>query len=201
MTNAEMEAALSGDRKALKVLVQTLLGPIRSEVRVALWTRTRASRRDPSQEIDDFVQDVLLYVLENRGHRLRCWNPTRGRSLVSFVRLLARQRVSQILTGFRGNPWKDDPTEIEQTEALLGVDEFARYMENREELRGILDELLARFSSRDLELFFGIYVEQRPPGEVAAEFGMTRNAIDTWNSRMRSLARRLAARVPSKRSA
>lgn len=197
----EMEAALSGERKALKALVRVLLDPIRSEVASTLRSRARATHRDPHQEIDDFAQDVLVYVLENRGQRLRCWDPTRGRSLVSFVRLLARQRVSQILTGYKGNPWKDDPTEFEEMETLIGTDGCASRLEHREELRGVLDNLFARLSPRDLELFYCIYVEQRAIGEVADAFKMTRSAIDTWNSRLRSLARRLAARLPSKRTA
>lgn len=160
---------------------------------MALVRRALPRRRDPRQEVDDFSHDVLLYLLADGGHLLRIWDPDRGRSLASFVRLIARQRVSRILQGHRGNPWSEEPTEHDAIEPLMTDGQPGeRVMESREELRGLLERLRAHLNERGLELFQQIYVEQRPIAEVAVEFNMTREAVDAWNTRTRNLARRLA---------
>jgi len=192
VTRAKIQQALEGDRTALADLVRTLLPVIKVEVGVALVRRALPRRRDPRQEVEDFAHDVLLYLLADGGHLLRMWDPDRGRSLASFVRLIARQRVSRILHGHRGNPWSEDPTENSAMEPMTEPEPGGRQMESREELRSLLERLRAHLNERGLELFQQIYVEQRPIAEVAVEFKMTREAVDAWNTRTRNLARRLA---------
>lgn len=194
MTPAEVHRALDGDRTALAALVRSLLPVIKVEVGVALVRRAAPHRRDPRQDVDDFAQDVLLYLLADRGRLLRIWDPERGRSLPSFVRLIARQRVARILQGHRGNPWSDEPTDLDDLDPV--VSEGARddrVLESREELRALLERLRAHLTERGLLLFQAIYVEQRAIADVAREHGMTREAVDAWNTRTRNLARRLAA--------
>ena len=192
MTQAEIQQALEGDRTALTELVRTLLPVIKVEVGVALVRRAAPRRRDPRQEVDDFSHDVWVYLLPVGGPLLRMWDPARGRSLASFVRIVARQRVARILHGHRGNPWSEDPTENEAIEPMTEAQPGERLLESREELRALLERLRAHLNPRGLELFQQLYVEQRPIAEVAAEFGMTREAVNAWNTRTRGLARRLA---------
>lgn len=191
MTRGEVQAALDGDRAALAGLIRALLPIIKVEVGVALVRRALPKRRDARQDVEDFSQEVLLHLLADGGKLLRIWDPERGRSLASFVRLIARQRVSRILHGHRGNPWSEDPTEEEALTPLVGADHDDRVLESREELRALLEKLRAHLNERGLALFQAIYVEQRPIAEVAAEQGMTREAVDAWNTRTRNLARRL----------
>ena len=194
LTPAEVHQALDGNRVALTALVRALLPVIKVEVGVALVRRAASQRRDGRQEVDDFAQDVLLHLLSDGGRLLRQWDPARGRSLPSFVRLIARQRVSRVLHGHRGNPWSDEPTELDDLEPAMpdaACDD--RVLESREELRALLERLRCHLTERGLVLFQAIYVEQRPIAEVAAELGMTREAVDAWNTRTRNLARRLAA--------
>jgi RNA polymerase sigma factor (sigma-70 family) len=193
LTRVQVHAALDGDRAALAELVRTLLPVIKVEVGVALVRRALPRRRDARQEVDDFSHDVLLHLLSARGKLLRMWDPDRGRSLASFVRLITRQRVARILLGHRGNPWSEDPTDDEVLAPLTRVAHDDRALESREELRALLERLRAHLSERGLALFHGIYVEQRSIAEVAAEHGMTREAVDAWNTRTRNLARRLSA--------
>lgn len=189
-----MQRALDGDRAALAALVRTLLPVIKVEVGVALVRRALPQRRDPRQDVDDFSQDVLLHLLADGGRLLRMWDPARGRSLASFVRLIARQRVSRILHGHRGNPWSDEPTTNDDLEPVMPeASRDDRVLESREELRALLERLRAHLTERGLVLFEEIYVQQRPIAEVARELGMTREAVDAWNTRTRNLARRLAA--------
>ena len=167
-------------------LVRGLLPVIKVEVGVALVRRALPRRRDPRQEIEDLAHDVVLYLLADGGHLLRMWDPDRGRSLASFVRLITRQRVARIVLGHRGDVWSEPAIEV--IEAQRGD----RVLESREELRTLLERVRAQLNERGLELFQQIYVEQRPIAEVAVEFKMTREAVDAWNTRTRNLARRLA---------
>ncbi len=200
VTPLQVRQALDGNRSSLRALVDEILPVVRVEVGVALTRRAAVQRRDPRQEIDDFTQEVLVYLLKDQGKLLRTWDPDRGRSLKSFVRLLTRQRVSRILQGFKGNPWSHEPTEPSDFDAGVGKPrtDQARQLESREELRLLLERLRARLNERGLFLFQLIYVEQRPIKEVCQTMGMTRSAVDAWNSRVRKQARELA-NTPSKR--
>lgn len=195
---AEIRRACHGDRRALTRLVDALLPVIKVEVVVALHRRANAVGRDARQDVDDFVQDVLVYLLAQQGRVLRRWDPQRGRSLVSFVRLVTRHRVARGLEGFRGNPWSDDPTEGEQLEQLehRHVDDDAafRQLASRDQLARLLEQLRARLNERGLLLFRLIYVEQRPIPEVCDTVGMSRAAVDQWTSRLRQWVRGLAAK-------
>ena len=159
MTRVQVHAALDGDRAALTELVRTLLPVIKVEVGVALVRRALPRRRDARQEVDDFSHDVLLHLLADRSKLLRMWDPDRGRSLASFVRLITRQRVARILHGHRGNPWSEDPTDDEVLAPLTGASHDDRVLESREELRALLERLRAHLNERGLALFHGIYVE------------------------------------------
>lgn len=199
MTREEIERALNGGREGLAALVREVLPAIKVEATVALARRAQAQRRDPRQEVEDFAHDVLVHLLADRGRLLRMWDPERGRSLANFVRLITRQRVSRALHGHRGNPWGDEPTEATALEPLTGSDAGDRVIESREELRQLLEQLRAHLDDRGLLLFQRIYVEQVAIAEVAAELGMSREAVDAWNSRMRSRVRKLAVRTPVKK--
>jgi RNA polymerase sigma factor (sigma-70 family) len=196
VTPDEIRRACQGERRALAVLVETLLPVIKVEVAVALRRRAAALGRDARQDVDDFVQDVMLHLLADEGRRLQRWDPHKGSSLVSFVRLLTRHRVARVLEGFRGNPWSGEPTEDETLEQLRtdGSGTFRR-VESRTRLARLLELLRARLNDRGLRLFHKLYVEQRPIVEVAEEEGMSRAAIDQWSARMRRMVRDLAAEV------
>jgi RNA polymerase sigma factor (sigma-70 family) len=200
VSRAQVLQALDGGRAALAQLVRTLFPVIKVEVGVTLVRRALPRRRDPRQDVEDFTQDVLLYLLADGGRLLRMWDPERGRSLASFVRLIARQRVARVLHGHRGNPWSDEPTAHDELEpAMTGTSRDDRVLESREELRALLERLRTHLSERGLFLFDAIYVQQRAIADVARDLGMTREAVDAWNTRTRSLARRLMAEPGTER--
>lgn len=196
LTSARIHEALDGDRAALSEVVRELLALVKVETARLLHRWARSQRRDARQDVDDFAHEVVLYLLAERGKVLRTWDPERG-TLVAFVRMVARQRVSRILLKHRGNPWSDEPTDFEELEPQLAPDPSARVLESRELLRSLLARLRGELTERGLLLFHQIYIEERPIAEVAAEFGMTRQAVDAWNNRTRNLARRLASDLPA----
>lgn len=194
VTPEQIDHACQGERRALAALCDALLPVIRVEVAVALRRRASAAGRDARQDIDDFVQDVLVHLLADQGRVLRRWDPERGRSLASFVRLVTRHRVARTLEGFRGNPWagSGEATEDEQLEGLKADRSGTfRRLASRQQLARLLEQLRARLNERGLRLFQKIYVEQRPIAEVCEDEGMTRAAIDQWSSRLRRMVRGL----------
>ncbi|MEM9458126.1 MAG: hypothetical protein AAGF11_28385 [Myxococcota bacterium] len=185
------------DDQWLGALVVELLPVIRSEVIHDLRRRARLHGRDAQQEVDDLVQEVAIHLLSDRGRRLRRWDPARGRSLPSFVRLLTRHRLSRVFGVRRGHPWagatSEDPEGLEEQAC-----EPARAFEHtlsRQQLERLIDRLRARSSERSLRLLELIHVQQRPIPEVCRAMHMTRGAVDQWNVRLRRFARQLAAQL------
>ena len=194
MTPAELTRACAGDDALLEALVERVLPAIRLEVTHGLRRRAVFHGRDASQDVDDFVQDVLVQLLANGGRRLRAWDPSRGRSLPSFVRLLARRRLARVLEGYRGNPWEGgaaDEADVVEQRAVARERVFDRIL-SRQQLERLMTRLRARFNERSQLLFELLYVEQRPVVEVCEAMAMTRSAVDQWNVRLRQLVRKLA---------
>ncbi|PRQ09754.1 sigma-70 family RNA polymerase sigma factor [Enhygromyxa salina] len=190
-----VQAALAGAPAARRELAARLLDTIQREVSFVLRRRASAQHRDPRQEVRDLVQDVLISLFERDGHELRRWDPQRGRSLDSFVRLVARRKVARILGQHKGNPWADEPIDPQTIEADAdseGDAELVVLLEQRAELGAVLDALYGHMNERDLELFDQLFVYERDPAEVAENLGMTRGAVNAWSYRTRKLARAYA---------
>lgn len=182
--------ALAGERAARRALADGLLDAIQREVALVLARTASRSGRDPRQEVRDLVHDVLVALFEHDGRELRRWDPTRGRTLASFVRLVARRRVARILGQQRGNPWAlqpIDPSELSQDDDAALV----RQLEERNQLDALLLALHASMSARDHELFERLFVQQLDPEDVSRQLDMTRGAVNAWCYRTRKLARRL----------
>lgn len=166
------------------------MNSVQREVAISLLRVAEASRRDPRQEVRDLVQDVVVGLFEHDGRELRRWDPKRGRSLDSFVRLVARRRVTRVLGQRRGNPWaipSMDPHAIERDDDTALV----RRLEERQRLDVLLVALQGRMNARDHELFDLLYVQQVEPEEAANQLEMSRGAVNAWCYRTRKLARQI----------
>ena len=204
MTQAELEllrTALAGDRDARRRLADRLLDEIQREVAYCLMRAARPSGRDPRQEVRDIVHDVLVMLFDNDGRELRRWDPDRGRTLDSFVRLLARRRALRILGHTRTDPFKETPLSPEIVEAESDADDgLVHRLADRAQLGAVLNALHGRMGERDHELFELLFVEERDPDEVAGLMDMTRGAVNAWVYRMRKHARAIAQRFETKAS-
>ncbi len=131
-------------------------------------------------------------LFEHGARELRRWDPVRGRTLDSFVRLLARRRVARVLGRRRGNPWADGDAEYRE-----GPDEMTLLgrLEQRAQLGEVLQSLYAQMSPRDMELFELLFVEELEPGDVAEQLEMSRGAVNAWAYRTRRTARRIAGHI------
>jgi RNA polymerase sigma-70 factor (ECF subfamily) len=185
----QIAQALDGDRQAMQQLVERLLPVVQAEVGFALVRGARIESRDPRQEVRDFVQ-----LLARRGKVLRSWDPARGRSLESFVRLVARRQVAAILRSGRRNPWADKHVAGDELEASVASDApTVRRVESAEQLEQLLARLGERLDERGMLLFRMLYVEERGVEEVMDTAEMTRDAVYAWRSRFRKLVASLAA--------
>lgn len=192
VTPTDVARALDGDRPAMQALVARLMPIVQAEVGYALLRGARVESRDARQDVADFVQEVFVALLGGGGKTLRAWDPERGRSLDSFVRLIARRHVATILRSGRRNPWTDRPTAHEDLEpvhvAASGSGRFA----SAEQLDRLLLRLRERLDERGMRLFEMLYVEELAVEEVMAMTEMTRDSVYAWRSRFRKLVAKLA---------
>jgi len=168
-----------------------LQAAIHREVSCCLRIPAAVERRDASQEVADLAHDVVIKLLAGDARELRRWDPRRGRSLESFVRLVARRSVARSLRQRRRNPWADRPTAPSELDGADVVTEL-RLLEHRDRLRRVLDLLERRMNARDRELFCRVFVDELDRDEVAAALQMTRGAVDAWCYRTRRLAATIA---------
>jgi len=186
--------ALARDPAAVRALVDRLSPVIERRVAAALWRRT--STRDVRQELADMIQEVFLSLFAADGKALRAWAPARGLSLESFVGMLAQHQVASILRNGRTSPWRDDPTDADQIDRLVGpAQALDVIVGSREHLRALLDELRASLSPRGLELFQRLIVDEEPVEALCAAAGMTRDALYQWRSRLLRQVRELSAKI------
>ncbi len=192
MTPDDVARALGGDRQALQALVERLVPVVQAEVGHTLVRAARADSRDPRQDIADFVQEVFVVLLGDGGKTLRAWDPERGRSLDSFVRLVARRHVATILRSGRRSPWTDKPTAHEDLEREhVGSSGSGRFA-SVEQLDRLLEALRERLDDRGVRLFEMLYVEERSVEDVMATTEMTRDSVYAWRSRFRKMVAKLA---------
>ncbi len=184
---AQIRLALGGDRVAERQLVVRLRPSIQSEIAFLLMRAAPAAGRNPRQDLEDLVQDAFLWLWDKRGERLLRWDPARGRTLDSYVRLVAYSRALDVLRSRKRNPWQGEPMDLE---ALEGVAEPELASQSpcllaREQLLALMHQIEARLSSRDVQLFWALFLEEGRPGDVAEEVGMSADAVYQWASRFR----------------
>jgi len=183
--------ALGGEQAARRELARRLMHAVAREVAFAVSRLARSQHRDPKQEVRDLVHEILLGLFEHDGKALRRWDPQRGRSLESFVQLIARRRVPRMLSGGRGNPWADAPIDPSDVESV-DEEDLALRLEQRDQLDQVLTAMHENMNERDHELFDLVFVRDLAPELVAQRMEMSRGAVNAWAYRMRKLARAFA---------
>lgn len=184
---ALVNAALDGEPGARRRLANRLLTSVHREVSITLarWSR---SERASGERVRDLTQDVFVTLFESDGRELRRWDPGRGRTLDSFVRLVARRRCARLLD-------RELRRHGEQTadHVIIGDDSLVERLRHREALRDVLRALYAHMNTRDMALFELLFVQEFAPDEVARRMEMTRGAVNAWAYRTRKQAAKLAA--------
>jgi RNA polymerase sigma factor (sigma-70 family) len=178
-------AALAGDREAIRRLTGRLRPVVHAEVAHLLLRRGPRHAAQARQEVEDLVQEVFARLWADNGERLRRWAPERGRSLDSWVRLVARSRALDLLRSRRQSPWQGEPTEPEALDRVPLADDAAQVgtVDARDSLERMQAWLRDRLSERDWQLFLSLFAEEIPVQQVCEEVGMTPAAVYQWKSR------------------
>jgi RNA polymerase sigma factor (sigma-70 family) len=192
-----VQDALAGDQAALTRLVAVLTPVIQVRTaRTLLANRARlASERNVRQDVEDLTQDVFLSLFDNGARVLRNWQAERGLSLENFVGLVSERYVISFLRSGKRNPWKEEPSLMEDLD-LATLDRDPEVVAaGREELRLLLDRLREKLSPLGQRLFELLFVQEMSPEETMAASGLSADAVYAWRSRLRRLARELLAEM------
>ena len=195
-----VQRALAGDPTALTRLVARLTPVVQARVaRTLLARRSRlGSGRDVRQEVEDLSQEVFLSLFARDGHILRSWQAERGLSLENFVGLVAERQVVSVLRSGKRNPWKEEPSPVEDLETTApdrGPEEAAA---SREQLSLLLERLREKLSPLGHQIFVLLFVQEMTVPETMAASGLTADAVYAWRSRLRRLAQQLLAELSGK---
>lgn len=187
--------ALEGEASAKQQLAKRLESPLQAEIAQLLMRLAPAHGRSARQELADLVQDAWLALFDRKWRRLAGWDPARGCTLDSYVRMVARSRALDVLRSRRRTPWKDEdpPDDLDAT-----TDDgrpLAPLLLARDTLLALEAHLL-ELGPRDYSLFVAVFVEELPTADIAAAIGLTPGAVYQWASRFRRhVLPRLAAAV------
>lgn len=167
-----------------------LLPVVTQSVGLALRPIARAFDRDIRQEMEEFVQDTWLMLLKDGAHVLRMWDPSRGRSLSSWVRLVTERHILRTLKGHRRNPWANQSMPMQQIVALLddGLPLRPTFIEDLEValyLERLFDDVRREFNEQQWRLFNLIFIEQRDLGDLVGQENMSLDNLHKWASRLR----------------
>jgi RNA polymerase sigma factor (sigma-70 family) len=200
---ALVQRALGGDGRAVRALVDQLTPVIQARVARGLVRRSRAAAgRNVRQEVEDFVQEVMISLFAENGRALRAWDPRRGLSLNNFVGFLAERQIITILRTAKRSPWTEDPTLEGDLEGPMGSDDhLAAALESQQVWELVLDRLTERLSPLGAALFEAVWLNERSVTEAAEQFSMSRDAVYAWQSRLGKALRVVATEVMSEAGA
>ena len=195
-----VQRALSGDQAALTRLVAKLTPVIQARVvRTLLRHRARlGSGRDVRQEVEDLTQDVFLALFSRDSHVLRSWDSERGLSLENFVGLVAERQVVSFLRSGRRNPWKEDPSLVEELDAMASDSDPEEVAASREQLELLLDQLREKLTPLGYQIFVLLVVQELSVPETMAATGLSAEAVYQWRTRLRRLSKKLLAELSGK---
>lgn len=186
-TRPLVDRVVAGDPRATEELVMILLPVLQ---RRAAWVLSR--RRGRPEDAFDYAQEALMRLLEQDCRVLRTWDPERGASLETFAGLVAERHILSSLKSGRKSGWREDPLLDAKAEALTTGADLERVVWSRELLEQLLDRFEEEMTPRSRQLFTALFVEEMSIEDAAAKFGMSSNALYTWQSRFRSRAAELA---------
>lgn len=167
-------------------LIRRIAAAVHVELAHLLMRMAPAHGRSARQELDDLIQDAYLALFDRSAKRLAGWDPSRGCTLDSYVRMVARTRALDVLRSRRRTPWQSDGVDTAELEAqVLPEADHDRVLCARETLVQIQAQLHALLRPRDYTMFVSLVVEELAVVDVAAAMNMTPAAVYQWSSRFR----------------
>lgn len=142
------------------------------------------------------TQAIFVAFFEDEGRSLRAWDPGRGRSLKSFVALLARHQTLSLLRYGKTSEWREHSTDGRSLEDLASSTAVPEeIVGSREHLHHLLDNIRLELPISEQELFQCLVIDAEPAAEVARKFGKSLAALYQWKSRLLARLRQLSAEM------
>jgi RNA polymerase sigma factor (sigma-70 family) len=193
---ALIDAALAGDRQAVRSLVDLITPQIR--MRVFRVLMRGGAGRDVQTAVEDLSQQVLLALFAQGGRELRAWDPQKPLSLVRFVGLIAERQAIDTVRTRRRNPFTEIPTAADDLELCSGsVDNHEQQAASRALIEGIVEQLRATLTPYAMQMFERLFIDELEVAEIAQEFSMSTAAIYAWRSRLAEQVRECAREILS----
>ncbi len=195
-----IERALSGQRTALRELVDVLTPPIQARVARVLIRTGGARRGHVRADVEDIVQQVLGSLFADAGRILRNWDQARGLSLAQYVALIAEREAISILRSKRRSPYTEAATDSEVLEARASTmtppdsDVLTRQMTGT-----LLSRLRTTLSPLGVRVFELLFCDEQSPEDVCEQLGMSADALYAWRTRIRKAAREVATELSNER--
>jgi RNA polymerase sigma-70 factor (ECF subfamily) len=198
-TSEVLRRALAGDVEALTQLVDMLTPVVHARTLRALARHRRGvDGRNARQELEDLAQDVFSLCFANDAKILRMWDPARGMSLANFVGLVTEREVTHTLRSGRRTPWSLVPTQDDELESILPLQEGAEAtLDAKDVIDRTWTRLEAELTPRGLLLLRRLVIDEQPPEVVGAELGMTTQAVYSWKQRLLRRLRVLVTEMSS----
>lgn len=138
------------------------------------------------------MQEVFLHLLEKDCRTLRTWDPARGRSLPSFITLVAQRQVYSAFRG-RGGSWLEQPVDGDRLDGDVGAAGPAdpeQMVVTRRFLETLVEAVRARSGERGVQHLL-LLMDGRPVSEICEITQMKENSVHQIHSRLRALTSNL----------
>lgn len=180
-----IDAALARDRAAALALTERVGPYIRARV-----LRASRGRRLAGHGVDDLIHEIWCRLLADDGHKLRMYDPERGKTLGGFVSMIAGQVIGDLLQKDRAQK-RRPPGGFASMEDAPHASGGARPDEataDKDELGAVwrhLDETLPARGRLVMKLLFvdGLSTEQ-----IADRIGLSANAVYGWRFKIKKAA-------------
>lgn len=169
MTELDLQAAIRGDRRAVRAFIHEYGPVLRGVIRRMVFGNWR-------EREDDLLQDLLLGLFRDEGRVLRMWDPQRGKTLKSFLAQFAQQRTLDWLRRQRRQS-REVPTEDPSTAEGAIHPEPALPVEAPEWVQTLLERFQAECSPAEHRLVEMSYLQDISVREIAAELGLSEEAV------------------------
>lgn len=188
-----LATALAGDRSALHEIIDRLMPVIQARVARCLLRWRGGNPAGVRNDVEDLVQEVFLSLVDQDGKSLRAWQAERGLSLENFVGLVAERRTVSILRTDKRNPWRENPTPVEELDTLAPQPGPDTVTVSRDGLRRLLGRLRGELSPEGWRLFDLLYIQDMSVTEASHATSRSSAAIYVWRGRLKRLVARLSA--------
>lgn len=147
----------------------------------------------PEDDVQDMVSEIWLSLFEDDMRSLRRFDPERQIKVATWIGLLARNKtIDKLRTSHSGRTVSMDDGDVAREPACskpLPADEV-----ERSERRALAVQAMEQLSHEERRFMEAWYVDDRPPEELADEFGI---AIGTVYSRRFKIQAKLARAISS----